>query len=446
MSAYRRQATRKIYRLLGAVEYWILRRFTPAGKLVLATIVISAVVGVDTKQSMAYQIFTFATCLLTVSLVWALFIKVRITAKRSLPRFCTAGAALQYRILLENHSRHLQKSLEIVEDYFEIQFLPGQDEPGAEGAGGNRYDDSGKAQRNFLARHARRGRFTRASLPRLEPGSQAEVRLEITPRRRGRLYFRTLQVACPDPLGLFRAIVPLPVEQSLLVLPRRYQVPDLSLAGTRKYQSGGVALASSIGDSGEFIGLREYRPGDPLRRIHWKSWAKVGKPIVKEYQDEFFVRHALVLDTFLAAKTSRAFEEAVSLAASFACAVDTQESLLDLMFVGLQSYCFTSGRGVDHIDRMLEILASVRTCRVKPFSELPAMVLEKSPALSSCICILLEWDAQRKAFVEQLQSIGVPVMALVVTGEDTAAPEFETTVKDVYRLQAGHILEGLGQL
>ena len=44
--------------------------------------------------------------------------------------------------------------------------------------------------------------------------------------------------------------------------------------------------------------MRDYRPGDPLRRIHWKSWAKTGRPVVKEYQDEFFVRHGLILDTF----------------------------------------------------------------------------------------------------------------------------------------------------
>jgi|GEM_PF-6246955 len=54
MTDYRRQTIRKFYRLLGGIESWILRRFTPAGKLMLATIVISAVVGIDTKQSMAY--------------------------------------------------------------------------------------------------------------------------------------------------------------------------------------------------------------------------------------------------------------------------------------------------------------------------------------------------------------------------------------------------------
>ena len=39
--------------------------------------------------------------------------------------------------------------------------------------------------------------------------------------------------------------------------------------------------------------------GDPLRKIHWRSWARRGKPVVKEYQEEYFSRIALVLDTFL---------------------------------------------------------------------------------------------------------------------------------------------------
>jgi uncharacterized protein (DUF58 family) len=55
---------------------------------------------------------------------------------------------------------------------------------------------------------------------------------------------------------------------------------------------------------------------------------------VKEFEDEFFVRHALVLDTFTDEPHSEILEEAVSVAASFACTVLTQESLLDLLFVG----------------------------------------------------------------------------------------------------------------
>jgi len=437
---------RKLYRLLGIIEHWVLRRFTPAGKLVLASIVISAVVGIDTKQSMAYQIFTFLVFLMAAAMSWGFFFKPRMEAARILPKFCSSASPLLYRITIENKTGSMQKDLSVMDDFYEIQYFPEDGQAVAAATPGGGFKASDGSLEKTLSRYARRGKFTMVPMADMDALSRCDVKVEITPRQRGRIYFISIQVACPDPLGLFRAIITIPARQSLVVLPRRYPLSDTSLAGTRKYQSGGVALASSIGDSGEFIGLREYRPGDPLRRIHWKSWAKVGKPIVKEYQDEFFVRHALVLDTFTPSKTSPAFEEAVSLAASFACAVDTQESLLDLMFVGLHSYCFTSGRGVGHVDRMLDILASVRTCRNKPFSELPSMVLEKSSALSSCICILLDWDETRKAFVERLRSIGVPVKALVVTDDKPTPGGLEIPESYVHLLEVGSIQEGLGRL
>ncbi len=75
-----------------------------------------------------------------------------------------------------------------------------------------------------------------------------------------------------------------------------------------------------------------------------------------------------MLDTFQHDEPySETFEEAISVAASFACGVLTQESLLDLLFVGAQAYCFTTGRGLAHVDQMLEILASVRMCVDQPF-------------------------------------------------------------------------------
>ena len=199
-------------------------------------------------------------------------------------------------------------------------------------------------------------------VPPLAPRGEAEVRVEILPLRRGILRFTGVTLARPDPLGLFRAFSRISAPQTVLILPKRYPLPPIALPGTMKYQQGGVALAANVGRSEEFVSLRDYRHGDPLRHIHWRSWAKAGKPIVKEFEDEFFVRHALVLDTFTDEPHSEMLEEAVSVAASFACTVLTQESLLDLLFVGAESYCFTAGRGLAHADQMLEILASVRAC------------------------------------------------------------------------------------
>ena len=118
--------------------------------------------------------------------------------------------------------------------------------------------------------------------------------MELIPLSRGPLRFKGTAIARADPFGLVRSFVTVPLPQSVLILPKRYPLPPIALPGVMKYQQGGVALASSVGRSEEFVSLRDYRPGDPMRHIHWKSWARTGRPIVKEFLDEFFVRHALV--------------------------------------------------------------------------------------------------------------------------------------------------------
>ena len=130
-------------------------------------------------------------------------------------------------------------------------------------------------------------------------GRPARVRLTFTPRRRGRFVLPGLGVARTDPFGLVRSKAVWLPEQVLLAYPRYYTLDELPLPMGRRYQPGGIPLASAVGDSLEFVGTREYREGDPLRKIHWRSWGRLGKPVVKEYQEEYFSRIALVLDTFL---------------------------------------------------------------------------------------------------------------------------------------------------
>ena len=66
---------------------------------------------------------------------------------------------------------------------------------------------------------------------------------------------------------------------------------------------------------------------------------------MKEYEDEFFVRHALVLDTFTERLQSEEFEEAVSVAASFACTIRTQESEV---YVDLSKVVYVSLASQEH--------------------------------------------------------------------------------------------------
>ena len=410
------------YRAFSAFKYWLKRRITPTGWIVLGATLGAAALGVDTNSSLAYQTFTFLFGLILVSAILTRWSgSEKILVERILPRFGSAQEHLSYSLILRNHSRRAQKSLQACDEMPDprptFQQFATTPEPGEEKR--NWFDRLYNYYRwNWLIEKNTRAHIAAQALPDLPPGCEQNIRAELMPVRRGVLRFAGVSIAAPDPFGLFRSLRKIPAPQSVLILPRRYSVPPFALPGTMKYQRGGVSLASSIGESEEFVSLREYRPGDPLRRIHWKSFAKTGKPIVKEFQEEFFVRHALVLDTFSDQAHSEIFEEAVSVAASLAYTISNQDSLLDLMFVGPQAFCFTSGRGVAHTEQMLEILASVQVCREKDFASLETLVLEHAAQISGCICVFLEWNDARKNFVQLLKSQGTPVLVFVVTKTD----------------------------
>jgi hypothetical protein len=438
------------FRLSYVIGRWFRRRFTRGGVLALTGLAGSAMVGIDTNQTVAYQGFTLLLSLLGVAFGATVFFRPRIAADRVLPRFASVGERLVYGVVLRNRGKKSERGLSLTDELGDprptFAEFAGTSEPGEEKR--NPFDRVMGYHRWLWLVNRNRGAVTRElSLPDLPPEAEVEVRVAMTPLRRGRVHFSGLTIARPDPFGLYRAFAAVALRQSMLILPKRYPLPPIRLPGTRRYQHGGVSLACSVGDSEEFVSLREYRPGDPLRRIHWRSWARTGKPVVKEYQDEFFVRHALVLDTFLGTGHQQVFEEAVSVAASFVCTLQSQESLLDLLFVGAQAHCFTSGRGLGHTQRMLEVLASVQACTGTPFSALPPLVLEHAPRLSGCICVLLDWDEQRRDFVARLRRLGVPLLALIVReagdGRALRPGPMEDRPGHLIGLEVGSVAEGL---
>jgi uncharacterized protein (DUF58 family) len=436
------------YRWSSGLSFWAVRRFTKAGLCVACGWILAAAVGVDIENTVTYQSFALLFAFLIFSISSSFFFRGKFTASRTLPRFGTAGEMLHYEVRVTNLGAKPQVGLTVLDDLADPrpdfnQWLA------FKMAENRRIRPFGLMERQERSPF-RRAKSRPAPLPPVPAHGEASATMTVLPLRRGVLRFSGVTVACADPLCLFRSFSRVVAPQSVLILPKRYPLPPIALPGQAKLQEGGVALAANIGCSEEFVSLREYRRGDPLRHIHWRSWARIGIPIVKEFEDEFFVRHALVLDTFTEEPQSEIFEEAVAVAASFACTVLTQESLLDLLFVGNKSYCFTAGRSLGTADQMLEILASARNCADKPFDTLEHLVLEHIAAVSSCICVLQKWDEARRQFVKKLKLLSVPVMVLVIVppGGQTGPNDKPDEENDgtLYYLEVGKITEGLSQL
>ncbi len=429
-------------RVVGALDHWLRERLTLAGWLVVGAGLAAAAAGLDTNLTVTYRAFTFLAALFALSWAASLFFRARIDARREMPRYATAGEPFSYRITLANLGARPLAGALVTERFRDPR--PSFDE-------WRRAVEPGEQRRNWFDRKVGYFRWRwlierrlprnlePAAIPPLAPGERLTLRLGFTPRRRGRIEFAGLTLGRPDPLGLVKGLARLPLAGRVIALPKRYRLPEIALPGRRKFQPGGVSLAASVGDSEEFLALRDYRPGDPLQRVHWKSFARTGKPVVKEYQDEFFERHALVLDTGGSHGEDAAFEEAVALAASFVYTIDTQDCLLDLLFVGGEVRAYTAGRGQLRAEHMLETLAGVGPSAPGDFAALARAVFGRRATLSSVIVIFVNWDEARARFVASLRAEGFAVRALLVGDEFDSPP-------GILHLLPGKIEQGLAGL
>ncbi|MGH7761709.1 MAG: DUF58 domain-containing protein [Candidatus Dormibacteraceae bacterium] len=112
------------------------------------------------------------------------------------------------------------------------------------------------------------------------PRSGWRRRVELHGMRRGPVGARDWVVESSDVAGMFRSRRPSPDAEVALVLPRFG-----SLAGKPEARELEASVAAPRAGSGtELFGVREYRPGDSLRRIHWPSSARHGELVVREHE------------------------------------------------------------------------------------------------------------------------------------------------------------------
>jgi uncharacterized protein (DUF58 family) len=124
-----------------------------------------------------------------------------------------------------------------------------------------------------------------------------------------------------DPFGLSELTRSFPSVDHLTVIPQVLSLPSVRLAG--EYAGTGDSRARSVAVHGEDdAATREYRDGDDLRRVHWRSTARVGELMVRREEQPWESRATLVLDTRALAHRGEgptaSFEWAVSAIASIA--------------------------------------------------------------------------------------------------------------------------------
>ena len=287
------------------------------------------------------------------------------------------------------------------------------------------------------------------SLPVLVPHEKQRVRLGLRCDRRGEYALSGFRLESDFPFGIVRSAHTYPQARSLLVYPKFSPLRRVELSAGRRYQPGGVALASILGDSVEYIGNREYREGDNVRDIDWHATARLNKPIVREYREEYLLRVAVILDTHIPRRAKQhaiadredAFEHAVSLCAAVGDYLARQEYIVDIFAAGPNLYHLMAGRSLAYLDQILDILACVGTSEREPFAEIEPELCENLEQISSVICVFIDWNEIRRAFVQNLLRQGAGIKVIVIPTApceiDPRADDLVGTVLTIEDLERG---------
>ena len=362
-------------------------RLTRRGRYVLWSMVVLAILGLDTRRTFVFWLFAMIAGMLAAAAAFTVLRRPRVHLECRFPERTTALRPVTLHARVSNQRAPVPSDMCLLfrqppEGTGEISFHPNP---------------------VFLE---------------LDEGTQAQARVEMLPARRGRYVLPGPVLGRTDPLRLMVSRgLDLP-EHSLLVYPRFYSIPEFIVPLGRRYQPGGIPLSSSTGEAIEFVGTREYRPGDPVKNIHWRSWARRGEPVVKEYMEEYFCRIAIILDTFLPSKFTPAqqasFEAAISVVASIADYFSRSEYVVDILAAGPDVYEVSAGRSLAYLENILDVLACLGPRHDPPFVTIGPNLFEKLSQITTVVAVLQGWDTPREDFLKRVKALGTAVRAIIV--------------------------------
>ncbi len=151
----------------------------------------------------------------------------------------------------------------------------------------------------------------------------ATVAYQATAQGRGVYQVESLEIRSSGLAGLFISRRHLEVRGAITIFPRYWPLAEFPVPGQMSTEA--TVTPRPTRDGLDVVGVREFRDGDSLRHIHWRSTARRGALVVREFERADHRPVTLLLDTragaYAAAGGGEAFEDLVRAAASIAYAV-----------------------------------------------------------------------------------------------------------------------------
>lgn len=232
----------------------------------------------------------------------------------------------------------------------------------------------------------------------IPPGQKVSAFLSLVFPRRGCYRLSETELRTKFPFSFFVKVRRLSIQHQVRVYPRIYKIADDDLA---RYTDGLMQESPYRGESPQLLHLRDYKPLDSSKRIHWKASAKLEKFLVKEFQREQGKDFFVYFDCYPGGSgVSKAQEKAISVLASIAFKASEKGFRTTFCF---PDSSFEIGNGHASISPLLDYLADVQLTAPpgrfqKPSSEETMVLVIRSRSITPVSTI--DWPRLGIAWAE----------------------------------------------
>jgi uncharacterized protein (DUF58 family) len=165
-------------------------------------------------------------------------------------------------------------------------------------------------------------RSARFLLSPIAPGESARAAYRLPTDQRGRFELGPLRASVSDPFGLASMTRRVLGTEEVIVFPRVHEIMSLPETGGDELDRDQPRAHGRLDPGGEFLNLRDYEPGDDLRRVHWRSTARRDRLMVRQNEARRRTPVMVMLDVRPTSHDRPSFERAVEAAASIVTACD----------------------------------------------------------------------------------------------------------------------------
>ena len=362
-------------------------KMTPPGKLLTAIIGIASIGTVSVEVPIYFVCFGFLGLIFAAELTGALM-RPRLLVEPRWPATLTAGetATVPVRVTNRTWRPALDVMLTLLERPRRLRHVNGD-----------------------------------VVVSRLGRGANYEMPLQLRPSRRGRLRVPAVDAHSTFPFNLVRIPGGRSAEVNLLVRPSFTPLASLRLPVDAAADVGEYAPSGEPGESIEYLGNREYTPGEPIRRLDFRAWARTGSPVVREYQNEQASRVGVVIDSYLPKRPrggAKRIEAAISLGVAACDAILGAGYDVGVLATGTDLYAFDEPEP-DRLGRLLDLLAELRPTESPSYERMRDDLLDEVAPLAAVVVVAATASPELVALVTHLAEDGPPVRVLLLSDDAT---------------------------